>query len=73
MGVVSTPNASSLKMRFDCGKDNNGKLIIKNRTYAKVRPEATHEKVHQVAAAIASLQGHTLLEVAKIDNTTISQ
>lgn len=35
MGVVSTPNASNLKMRFDCGKDNNGKLIIEGRTYSK--------------------------------------
>jgi len=73
MGVVSTPNASSLKMRFECGKDYNNKLIIKSRTYSKVRPEATDEKVHQVAGAIASLQQYTLIEVAKIDNTTISQ
>jgi len=60
-------------MRFECGKDANDKLIIKSRTYSKVRPEAIDEQVHQVAGAIASLQQYTLIEVAKIDNTTISQ
>ncbi|HSQ87407.1 DUF1659 domain-containing protein [Romboutsia sp.] len=72
MAVIPTKNPSSLKMRFDCGKDENGKTIVKSRTYSKVRPDATDEKVYIVADAMASLQEHILIEVAKIDNTTIS-
>ena len=72
MAVIPTKNPSSLKMRFDCGLDENQKTIVKSKTYSKVRPDVTHEKVYAVADAMASLQEHTLIEVAKIDNTTIS-
>ena len=73
MAVISTNNPSGLKLRFDCGKDDNGKMIVKTKTYSKVNPNVTNEDLYLVAKSISSLQEHSLIEVQKIDNTTISE
>ncbi len=73
MAVISTNNPSGLKLRFDCGKDDNGKVIVKTKTYSKVNPNVTSEDLYLVAKSISSLQEHSLIEVQKIDNTTISE
>ncbi|MDB8804794.1 DUF1659 domain-containing protein [Romboutsia sp. 1001216sp1] len=74
MAVTATKNPSGLKIRFDCGLDDvTGKTKIKSKTYSNVDPEATNDDVYAVGAVIASLQNNTLLEVAIIDNTTLSE
>lgn len=73
MAVITTKNPSSLKMRFDCGKNDNGKVIVKSKSFSNLRPDATHENVYEVADTIASLQEHDLIEALKIDNCTISK
>ncbi len=73
MAVISTNNPTGLKLRFDCGKDDNGKVIVKTKTYSKVNPNVTNEDLYLVAKSISSLQEHSLIEVQKIDNTTISE
>lgn len=74
MAVIETKNLSSLKIRFDCGLDEvTGKTKVKSRSYSNVKASASGDNVYAVGAAIASLQEHRLLEVAKIDNTTLSE
>jgi len=74
MAVVVTKNPSGLKMRFDCGKDDvTGKTIVRSKTYSNVKPDATDQAVFDVGVTIASLQLNTLIEVTKIDNSTISE
>ncbi|WP_195939674.1 DUF1659 domain-containing protein [Romboutsia sp. 1001713B170131_170501_G6] len=74
MAVTATKNPSGLKLRFDCGMDDvTGKTKVKSRTYFNVDPEATDDDVYAVGSVIASLQSNTLLEVAVIDNTTLSE
>lgn len=73
MAVISTNNPTGLKLRFDCGKNDNGKVIVKTKTYSKVNPNVTNEDLYLVAKSISSLQEHSLIEVQKIDNTTISE
>ena len=58
MSIVSTNNPTGLKLRFDCGKDNNGKVIVKSKTYSKINPNATNDDIYAVAKAISSLQEH---------------
>ncbi len=73
MSVVVTKNPSGLKMRFECGKDElTGKLKMRNKTYPNVKADATDEDVHAVGLALASLQANNLVEIAKIDNSTLS-
>lgn len=70
--VVETKNPSSLKMKFDCGIGDNGRSIIRSRTYSNVKPTAAAVDVYNVADALASLQQHAVLEVAKQDNTLLN-
>lgn len=73
MAVTVIKNPSGLKMRFDCGKDENGKAIRKTRTYSNLRHDASDQDVYDVGTMLASLQEFSLIEVAKIDNSTIAE
>ncbi len=72
--VIEAKNASSLKIKFDCGMDlETGKQVTKLRTYSNVKPTASALDVYNVADALVSLQKHDLLEVIKQDSTTINE
>lgn len=70
--VVETKNPSSLKMRFDCGLGENGRTIVKSRTYSNLKPDAKALDVYNIADAMASLQQHSVLEIVKQDNTGLN-
>ena len=46
--------------------------MVKSKTYSNLDPNASADDVYEVGASIASLQEYDLLEVAKIDNSTIT-
>ena len=71
--VTETKNSSSLKMKFDCGLGDNGRTIVKSRTYSNLKPDATALDVYNVADAMVSLQQHSVLEIVKQDNTQLNQ
>jgi hypothetical protein len=70
--VTETKNPSSLKMRFDCGLGENGRTIVKSRTYSNLKPDAKALDVYNIADAMASLQQHSVLEIVKQDNTGLN-
>lgn len=70
--IVEIKNPSSLKMRFDCGEDDNGKTITKSRSYSHVKASAKGVDVFNVARALESLQKNTLIEIVKQDNTSLN-
>lgn len=70
--IVELKEGSSLKMRFDAGLNNEGKSIVKSRTYSNVKADATALDVYNVAETLASLQQHDVLSVIKQDNTSLS-
>ncbi|MEF9992463.1 MAG: DUF1659 domain-containing protein [Romboutsia sp.] len=70
--VVPIKNPSSLKMRFNCGEDDNGKLITKSRSYSHVKPTAKELDVFNVAKTLESLQQHLVIEIVKQDNTSLN-
>jgi hypothetical protein len=55
MAIVSTKNPSELKLKFDCGKGENGKSILKTKTYSNVRANATVEDVYEAVASLATI------------------
>lgn len=72
--AVVTKNQSSLRLRFNCGLDEQTqKTIIRSKTYGSVKPNALSDDMFDVAKIIESLQEHTLMEVARIDNSTLSE
>ena len=70
--VVETKNPSSLRIRLDCGLGDNGRTIVKSRTYSNLKPEAKALDVYNVAEALVSLQQHDVLEIAKQDSTGLN-
>ncbi|MGL5713883.1 MAG: DUF1659 domain-containing protein [Paraclostridium sp.] len=70
--VSETKNPSTLKIKFDCGLDDNGKSIIKSRSFSNVKPDAKALDVLNVAETLESLQKHTILTVVKQDNTELN-
>lgn len=71
--VSETKNPSSLKVKFDCGLGDNGRTIVKSRTYSNLKPDAKALDVYNVADAMVSLQQHSVLEIVKQDNTQLNQ
>ncbi|MGL5752710.1 MAG: DUF1659 domain-containing protein [Paraclostridium sp.] len=72
MAVSETKNASSLKLKLDCGTDNDGKSIVRSRTYSNVKADATSQDILDVANALIGLQIHSPLEILKQDNTVLN-
>ena len=69
--VTEIKNPSSLTIKFDCLGDN-GRSVIKSRTYSSLKHDAKPLDVLNVAKAIASLQKHSVLDIAKQDNTSLN-
>ena len=70
--IVETKNQSSLKIKFDCGFNNEGRSIIKSRTYSNLKPNAQALDVYNVANALASLQKNRVLDILKQDSTSLN-
>lgn len=73
MAVISTPNASSVKIKFDWGADVNQNRIVKTKTLNSIKSTSTNEDIMAVVNAIAGLQKHTLYSTNRIDNSSISE
>lgn len=73
MAVISTPNVSSIKIKYDQGTDLNGDRIIKTKTYSSIKSAASNEDIMAVVNAIVALQDHTLSAVNRIDNFSLSE
>ena len=69
--VTEIKNPSSLRIKFDCGLGDNGRSVI-SRTYSSLKHDAKPLDVLNVAKAIASLQKHSVLDIAKQDNTSLN-
>ena len=46
--------------------------MVKYKTYSNIKPEATSQAIYDVATALEGLQEFPVLEVVKIDNTTLA-
>ena len=73
MSVTVLNNPAGLRLKFDLGKDDStGKTKVKSRTFSNVKHIASNEDVYEVASALESLQEYPVIEIAKIDNTTLA-
>ena len=73
MAVTVLNNPAGLRLKFDLGKDDStGKTKVKSKTFSSLKHNATPQNVYDVAEAIMELQDYPVLEVCKIDNTTLA-
>ena len=73
MAVISTPNASAVKVKFDHGTDINGDRVIKTKTFSSIKSTASNDDIMAVVNAIVSLQQHTLSATNRVDNSSFSE
>ena len=71
MAVLEAKNPSSLRIKLDLGMVN-GKTKVRSKTFSNVKHDADAQNVYDVAEALMALQEYTVLETAKIDNTTLA-
>ena len=72
--VIEAKNPSSLRLKLDCGLNElTGKTIVKSKTFSNVRPNSSVDDVYAVAVALSSLQKYDVIEIAKIDNSTLAE
>ena len=73
MSVITMNNPSSLKVKLDAGRDDyTGNTIVKSKTYSNLKHNANNQDVYDIAKALMNLQEYEVLEIAKIDNTTLA-
>ena len=73
MAIISTSNASSVKVKFDHGTDLNGDRIIKTKTYSSIKSSASNENIMAVVNALVGLQQHYLSGLNRVDNISLSE
>ncbi len=72
MAIETIVTDLSLRLVLNGGTDNNGKTILKNKQFKRVKPNADATKVHEVGLALASLQGLKLHAVQLLSTSDIS-
>ncbi|WP_315168896.1 DUF1659 domain-containing protein [Metaclostridioides mangenotii] len=73
MAIVSTKNSSSIKLSLDCGIDEKGKTIVRSKSFNYLKFDALDDDIYEFVESIMSLQDFNLLQVNKIDNSTLSK
>ena len=73
MAVTILNNPAGLRLKFDLGKDDStGKTKVKSKTFSSLKHNALAQNVYDVGEALMALQEYEVIEIAKIDNTTLA-
>ena len=71
MAVVEINNPSSLKVKLDLGMVD-GKTKTRSKTFSNLKNSANTQDVYDVANSLMALQEHGVLDVCKVDNTSLN-
>lgn len=71
MAVNAVSQDSKIKLNLDGGIDQNGKQMVKSKTYSKVKAAATNEDVYSVATALTGLQKLPVVSIRRIDEVEL--
>ncbi|MGX4601768.1 DUF1659 domain-containing protein [Faecalimicrobium sp. JNUCC 81] len=72
MAAIVTNNPSSLKIKFDCGKNDEGRTIVRTKSYGSIRPTASNDNLIEVGQVISSLQSKNVMGYFRVDNCELS-
>lgn len=70
MAITEAKNPSSLRIKLDLGMVD-GKTKTKSKTFSNLKHDTAAQDIYDVAESLMALQEYTVLETAKIDNTTL--
>ena len=70
MAVIEINNPSSLKIKLDLGMVD-GKTKTRSKSYSYLKHNALVQDAFDVGTAIMGLQGYTVIDIIKQDNTIL--
>ncbi len=73
MAVNVTPLNSKLQMRFQVGLNEDGKPIIRSKTFGGLKSDALNENVYNAAQSLAGLQVNDVAAVRRIDEVELTE
>ncbi|WP_045518511.1 DUF1659 domain-containing protein [Neobacillus niacini] len=66
--VITT---SKLRLVFQVGMDDDGKPVLKTKTFSNIQKSATADQLLQVAQAIIGLSNDTISNIERVDNADL--
>ncbi|TWH79326.1 DUF1659 domain-containing protein [Sedimentibacter saalensis] len=72
MAVIANQADSKLKLVFNAGLDEENKDIMKNKTFANVKPAVTNENLYNLAVSMSDLQSYTLSKIVRYEEYQLS-
>lgn len=72
MAATATKLSTTLIVKYIDGVDENGKDVVKNQSFSKVKISALEQELFDVAKEIEKLLGKTLDEVIREDQSSIT-
>ncbi|MEA5093437.1 MAG: DUF1659 domain-containing protein [Sedimentibacter saalensis] len=72
MAVIANQADSKLKLVFNAGLDEENKDIMKNKTFANVKPAVTNETLYNLAVSMSDLQSYTLSKIVRYEEYQLS-
>ncbi|WP_226578193.1 DUF1659 domain-containing protein [Halobacillus litoralis] len=73
MAINSQLVDTRLQLVLSEGQDAEGNILYKRKTFNNVKTNATDEQLHSVAQALAVLQQHMLMDIARDDRSVITE
>lgn len=72
MAVIANQADSKLKLVFNAGLDEENKDIMKNKTFANVKPAVTNDNLYNLAVSMSDLQSYTLSKIVRYEEYQLS-
>ena len=63
---------SSMVLSFDAGMDEDGKAIIKRKSFSNLKAQVSNEQLYTIAQALIALQQYPIIVVERNDTTELS-
>ncbi|MFT4416293.1 DUF1659 domain-containing protein [Fredinandcohnia humi] len=63
---------TQLRLVFEAGVDDKGKMKYQNKNYNNIKPSATTDQLYSVAGAISDLQSRALADIERNDKHLLS-
>ncbi|HOA34878.1 MAG TPA: DUF1659 domain-containing protein [Bacillota bacterium] len=73
MAVTAIPLGSRLQLRLRTGLTQDGKPILRTRSYANLKSAASDEDLYQTGLELASMQVHALEIIRRVDEVELEE
>lgn len=72
MAVEANIVSCKMQLKLNTGLDENGKEIIKTKTYSNVKSDAQDQGIYDVGSSLAALQDHALEEIHRVNDMVLN-